>query len=137
MDKDKLQLVETYAQVVKNIVRFNSGLPASEEMQKRLPAFIEWYYSPEVNALAPARFIAYQDMDSGLYLAMKDSGKDSREAVKWLSHWFKPVEELELDILKKHLIIMTANFDKKPHKIVRIHEPINSIRLTKEPVFLH
>ncbi len=134
---DKYRLVETYAQVVKNIARFNSSLPASDELQKRLPAFLHWYYSPEVNALAPARFIAYQDMDSSLYLAMKDSDKDSREAVKWLCHWFKPAEELELDSLKKHLIIMTANFNKTPHKLVRVYEPINSIRLIKEPVFLH
>jgi len=133
----KLQLVETYAQVVINIARFNSSLPASNELQRRLPAFLHWYYSPEVDALAPARFIAYQDMDSGLYLAGKDIDKNSREAVKWLTHWFKPAEELELDTLKNQLTIMTGNYNRKPHKMVRVHEPINSVRLIKEPVFLH
>ncbi len=133
----KLQLVETYAQVVKNIVRFNSTLPASKELQRRLPALLHWYYSPEVDALAPARFIAYQDMDSNLYLAMKNSAKNDQEAVKWLNHWFKPADELELDILKKHLIIMTGNYNKKPHKMADIYEPINSVRLIKDPVFLH
>ncbi len=133
----KLQLVETYAQVVKNIARFNSSLPASNELQRRLPAFLHWYYSPEVNALAPAKFIAYQDMDSSLYLAAKDTDRNSREAIKWLNHWFKPAEELELDTLKNQLIIMTGKYNKKPHKMICVHEPINSIRLIKEPVFLH
>ncbi len=134
---DNLSLVETYAEVVKNIARFNSSLPASNELQRRLPVFLDWYYSPEVNALAPARFIAYQDMDASLYLAVKDSTPNSQEAVKWLAHWFRPAEDLELDTLKQHLLIMTGNFNKKPNKIIRIHEPINSIRLIKEAVFLH
>jgi hypothetical protein len=131
-----MQLVETYAQVVKNIARFNSSIAASPELQSKLSAFMHWYYSPEVDALAPARFVAYQDMDSGLYLSRQDAAS-SRQAMKWLRHWFKPAEEPELATLKNQLIIVTANFNRKPHKRVQIHEPINSIRLFKEPIFLH
>jgi hypothetical protein len=83
-----------------------------------------------------AEFIAYQDINSHLLLAGLDL-KHSQEAVRWLTHWFKPAEDLELLTLKNQLLIMTANFKKKPHKRANIHEPINSIRLIKEPVFLH
>jgi hypothetical protein len=125
-----------YSQVVLNIVKFNASLLDSYELQAKLSAFKNWYYSPEVDALAPAEFIAYQDINSHLLLAGLDL-KHSQEAVRWLTHWFKPAEDLELLTLKNQLLIMTANFKKKLHKRANIHEPINSIRLIKEPVFLH
>jgi hypothetical protein len=131
-----LQLVDMYSQVVLNIVKFNASLLDSYELQAKLSAFKNWYYSPEVDALAPAEFIAYQDINSHLLLAGLDL-KHSQEAVRWLTHWFKPAEDLELLTLKNQLLIMTANFKKKPHKRANIHEPINSIRLIKEPVLLH
>ena len=133
-----MQLVDMYSQVVLNIVKFNASLLDSNELQSKLPAFQHWYYSPEVDALAPAEFIAYHGMSSDLLLSgLTKDLKDSQEAVKWLTHWFKPAEDMELLTLKNQLHIMTANFQKKPHKRANIHEPINSVRLIKEPVFLH
>jgi hypothetical protein len=128
-----------YSQVVLNIVKFNAILLDSYELQGKLSAFQHWYYSPEVDALAPAEFIAYQDMNSDLLLSSlaKDPKKNSQKAVKWLTHWFKPAEDLELLTLQNQLHIVTARFHKEPHKRITIHEPINSIRLIKEPLFLH
>jgi hypothetical protein len=88
-----LQLVDMYSQVVLNIVKFNASLLDSYELQAKLSAFKNWYYSPEVDALAPAEFIAYQDINSHLLLAGLDL-KHSQEAVRWLTHWFKPAEDL-------------------------------------------
>jgi hypothetical protein len=71
-----LQLVDMYSQVVLNIVKFNASLLDSYELQAKLSAFKNWYYSPEVDALAPAEFIAYQDINSHLRLIILYLSKD-------------------------------------------------------------
>lgn len=82
-------LVADYDDVVDNIRGFNDSLPAFVEMRQRLSYFTAWYYSPELDLVAPSKFIGYKGMTAQQYLsAFQGISGTATEVV--LKRWFQP-----------------------------------------------
>ena len=50
-------LVDKYEQVRENVQTFNEVLKGLESLQANLLRFKSWYYVPELDAVAPSKFI--------------------------------------------------------------------------------
>ena len=62
-------LVTKYEQVRQNVQTFNEVLKGLESLQANLLRFKSWYYVPELDAVAPSKFIGFADMTGDYYEA--------------------------------------------------------------------
>jgi hypothetical protein len=99
-----------YQEVVNSASAFNEGLVEGKGLEKKLSYFRSWYYVPELDAVAPSKFIGYKNMTVNDY--MTGVGTDGKVTEPLLSQWFDSlkkgspeadyVECLVKDLLAKH-----------------------------------
>lgn len=83
--------VENYQDIVNSVRAFNEGLAEGKGLENKLSYFRSWYYVPELNAVAPSKFIGYKNMTVDEYIT--GEGTDGKVTEPVLSQWF--------DVLKK------------------------------------
>mgnify|MGYP001159341285 CR=1 FL=1 len=118
-----LELVESYADVIKNVREFHKGLGAREQLAGTLGYYRHWHYFEEFDTFAPSKFIGYRDMTAEQYLAeyhklIRITGDDT---VRQLKQWFYLCEGDEKDEYMKKLAAMLNLYGKKPNGIIFIY----------------
>ena len=115
--------VDSYFDVLENILRFNSELYSHPGLCQRLNRFRSWYYIPEIDQFGPSQFVGYKDMTTDMYLKGKaPSGEVSERALNSL---FRPVRRSDPDRMEyeEKLFDMCSLYEQKPNKAHRINIP--------------
>ena len=86
-------LVTKYDEVRQNVQTFNEVLKGLESLQANLLRFKSWYYLPELDAVAPSKFIGFADMTGDYYQANRKGGLNGGLTDPRLSRWFQEVEQ--------------------------------------------
>ena len=114
-------LVTKYDEVRQNVQTFNEVLKGLESLQANLLRFKSWYYLPELDAVAPSKFIGFADMTGDYYQANRKGGLNGGLTDPRLSRWFQEVEEGSneyqhvFDKVQQLLADNGKAFKKKPH----------------------
>ena len=119
-----LELVTDYKEVCRNIATFNEELESSTSLINKLATFQHWYYSAELDAFGPSKFIGYKNNNEALYKkeTNRENGQmDGRDTVKLLKRWFRPAQDSELETLWSRLIELLDAYDKKPNARANLH----------------
>ena len=120
-------LVTKYEQVRQNVQTFNEVLKGLESLQANLLRFKSWYYVPELDAVAPSKFIGFADMTGDYYEANRKDGLNGGLTDPRLGRWFRGVAKNSTEyrhVFDKVQRLLADNgkaFRKKPH--LRFHAP--------------
>ena len=120
-------LVTKYEQVRQNVQTFNEVLKGQESLQANLLRFKSWYYVPELDAVAPSKFIGFADMTGDYYEANRKDGLNGGLTDPRLGRWFRGVAKNSTEyrhVFDKVQRLLADNgkaFRKKPH--LRFHAP--------------
>ena len=120
-EKVNRPLVTKYEQVRENVQTFNEVLKGLESLQANLLRFKSWYYVPELDAVAPSKFIGFAEMTGDYYEANRKGGLNGGLTDPRLSRWFQEVEQDSKEyrhIFDKVQQLLADNgkaFRKKPH----------------------
>jgi len=70
-----MQVVKTYKEALQNAKRFQKVLTETKSIaSKGFSSFYHWYYFPEINALAPSKFIGYKNTSTLNYQGEGNGG---------------------------------------------------------------
>ena len=114
-------LVSKYEEVRQNVQTFNEVLKGQQSLQANLLRFKSWYYVPELDAVAPSKFIGFADMTGDYYEANRKGGLNGGLTDPRLSRWFQGVKqgssEYRYVFDKVHQLLADNGkaFRKKPH----------------------
>ena len=120
-------LVTKYDEVRQNVQTFNEVLKGLESLQANLLRFKSWYYVPELDAVAPSKFIGFADMTGDYYEANRKDGLNGGLTDPRLGRWFRGVAKNSTEyrhVFDKVQRLLADNgkaFRKKPH--LRFHAP--------------
>ena len=120
-------LVTKYDEVRQNVQTFNEVLKGLESLQSNLLRFKSWYYVPELDAVAPSKFIGFADMTGDYYEANRKDGLNGGLTDPRLGRWFRGVAKNSIEyrhVFDKVQRLLADNgkaFRKKPH--LRFHAP--------------
>ena len=120
-EKMNRPLVTKYDEVRENVQTFNEVLRGLESLQANLLRFKSWYYLPELDAVAPSKFIGFADMTGDYYEANRKGGLNGGLTDPRLSRWFQEVEQDSKEyrhVFDKVQQLLADNgkaFKKKPH----------------------
>ena len=125
-----MPLVRDYDQVKKAIQRFNSDLrrtsqdPAARALMKRLAYNRAWYFAPELDLVAPSKFIGYAGMTAARYVGGGDL--DGRQTEPILQQWFRPLKpgSPEEALVREKVEALLARHHKALNRAVRFCAPI-------------
>ena len=120
-EKVNRPLVTKYDEVRQNVQTFNEVLKGLESLQANLLRFKSWYYLPELDAVAPSKFIGFAEMTGDYYEANRKGGLNGGLTDPRLSRWFQEVEQDSKEsqhVFDKVQQLLADNgkaFRKKPH----------------------
>ena len=120
-EKVNRPLVTKYDEVRQNIQTFNQILKGLESLQANLLRFKSWYYLPELDAVAPSKFIGFAEMTGDYYEANRKGGLNGGLTDPRLGRWFQGVEKNSdeyrhvFDKVQRLLADNGKAFKKKPH----------------------
>ena len=114
-------LVSKYEQVRENVRTFNEVLKGLKGLQANLLRFKSWYYVPELDAVAPSKFIGFAEMTGDYYETNRKGSLNGGLTDPRLSRWFREVEQDSDEyrhVFDKVYRLLADNgkvFEKKPH----------------------
>ena len=115
------RLVESYEGARENAQRFNEVLKDIEGLQANLLRFRSWYYVPELDAVAPSKFIGFADMTGEFYEANRKGSLNGGLTEPRLGRWFRETEqdseeyEAVFDMVRGLLADCGKELKQKPH----------------------
>lgn len=117
-------IVPTQRQAESNILRFESELTSSKELQRRLAFARAWYATLDEDGhwrFAPSKFCGYEGMTAAEYV--NDDPRDGRRTEKQLQRWFTivPQEEPLHDELYEALTSFLEIYQKPPSTAIRLN----------------
>lgn len=118
-------LVTSPAQVIDNILRFQSKLEDSLELQNRLAYARAWYAQRDKEGrwhFGPSKFCGYQNLTAEEYIE-RSQELNGRRTEKQLNQWYIEVPENEelYTALANGLADFLAQYDKSPSAKMRIN----------------
>lgn len=117
-------LVTNPHEAISNILRFETQLKRSPELQARLAYARSWYAHPPGTAhwgFGPSKFIGYQGMTAKEYL--NEESRDGRRTERQLGEWFieiPPQDPLHAE-LSQALHAFLRRYGKTPSSLSRIN----------------
>jgi len=119
------EVVESYAEVIENVRRFNEDLvaleeDAAEDLAGLLGYFRAWYYIEEIHMVGPSKFIGYKNMTAARYMELETL--DGRQSEQVLSRWFMPLSDITVgaDFIEMLVSDLLGNHGKVPSKRSRM-----------------
>jgi len=122
-----LKLVESYYDVLDNVLQFNFDLKFHTELQQKLSQFKSWYYVPEIDKFGPSIFVGYKDMNATDFEWAETWGntKDGEATEHVLRKFFRPIQRShpKRRRLESELFELCSRYGKRPNKSFRINIP--------------
>lgn len=117
------ELIETYNDLVENVITFNECISNSELLISRLSHFRHWYYIVELELFAPSKFIGYKGNNLNEYKigSSRDGYMDGRDTEHKISQLFKDIQTEGQEVHHNDLEVFLDSFGKVPNKQVHIH----------------
>lgn len=122
------QLVIYIDEVLENMVQFNKDLEQEAEIISQLSQFKHWYYVPELDLLAPSKYIGYSNMNTKKY--NRGFNKTGVDTEKVLKQWFIKLHnssEKSIMLMNK-LDNLLEPYNKKARSNAVVHIIKNSIK---------
>ena len=118
-----LELVESYYDVLDNVLQFNFDLKFDAELQQKLNQFKSWYYVPDIDMFGPSTFVGYKDMNVTEF--KWGNTKDGEETEHMLRKFFRPIQRShpKRRSLESELFELCSRYGKRPNKAFRINIP--------------
>ena len=118
-----MNTVTTYGEVKINASSFVSGLGQGVGLEDLIPYFRAWYYIPELDIVAPSKYIGYEGITPAVY--MTKDGLDGKETEPVLAKWFT---RLDADSPEGKYIAKKADYLARPYgkylnRVARFNAP--------------
>jgi predicted RNase H-like HicB family nuclease len=120
-----LETARTQEEVVDAIRAWNSELPESPAMQERLGTFQHFYYAPDLDLIAPSKFIGYLGLTSRRYIQHARSDLWGGRTERVLRRWFVALPEgtPEERYVRSRVRALLSRFGKWPRSRSTMHAP--------------
>ncbi len=120
-ERTNRSLVTSYEQVRTNVEAFHEAVKDHEGLQANLLRFKSWYYVPELDAVAPSKFIGFEAMTGEFYEANRKGSLNGGLTDPRLGRWFRETESDSAEygvIFNKVQQLLSdcgKRFKQKPH----------------------
>lgn len=116
------ELIDSYWDVLANVLQFNYDLKFYTELSSRLNQFRSWYYIPEIDQFGPSQFVGYNWMNAIEYREGDLNGEATERA---LLRFFRHIQRSNprRDELEAKLFDLCSRYGKRPNKAHRINIP--------------
>jgi len=120
------KLIDSYWDVLDNVLQFNYDLQFDSELSLRLNQFRSWYYIPELDQFGPSQFVGYKGMNAAEYKRAHLNGEVTERV---LGKFFRPIQRSNpnREMLESKLSDLCSRYEKTPNKTHRINIPRNSV----------
>ncbi len=127
-----MKIVTLLSDVSDNVRSFNEGLESSERLRDLLSYFRAWYYLPELDMVAPSKYIGYKGINAETFVT--GQGLDGRETEPVMGKWFDRlnVETAEGRYVSGKVAELTARYGKSMNRVARFGAP-RGWRLSNQP----
>ncbi len=127
-----MEIVTLLSEVSDNARSFNEGLENSEHIRNLLSYFRAWYYIPELDMVAPSKYIGYKNINPERFIT--EQGLDGRETEPVMGKWFDRlnVETTEGRYVSDKVAELTARYGKSINRVARFGAP-RGWRLSNQP----
>ena len=127
-----METVTLQSEVSENAKSFNEGLERSENLRNLLSYYRAWYYIPELDMVAPSKYIGYKHITPERFIT--EQGLDGRETEPIMSKWFDRlhVEATEGRYVSSKVAELTARYGKSMNRVARFGAP-RGWRLSNQP----
>lgn len=127
-----MRLVQDYNEAKKAIERFNDDLGRASrdhearQLVDRLAYNRAWYFAPELDLVAPSKFIGYAGMTASQYVKEGARTLDGRETEPHLRTWFRRLEpgSPEEALVREKVEVLLSKHNKVLNRAVRFSAPI-------------
>ncbi len=129
------ELAQSYEDVVASVRQFNQDLKESRILQNRLSNFRAWYVIPELNLVAPSKFIGYKDMNAQRYInEINELSGTETEPV--LRKWFEVLKDESSEAVSVRSMVdsLAGQYNKRISTLARFNAPYNRIRKSPDPI---
>jgi hypothetical protein len=118
-----MEIVTLQSEVSDNARSFNEGLENSEHLRNLLSYFRAWYYIPELDMVAPSKYIGYKDINPERFIT--GQGLDGRETEPVMGKWFDRlnVDTAEGRYVSDKVAELTALYGKSMNRVARFGAP--------------
>lgn len=106
------KLCSSYQEIVESATLFNNG----KGLEKRLRYFRAWYYIPEIDAVAPSKFIGYNEETVKNYVLHSLDGKETESI---LAEWFDVLSPGPEFTYVSNLVARVLGPKGRPNKLAR------------------